>query len=216
MGGTVFTEIQIEAILLFVKSQLVHTCCQLIVVILSLASANDLADTRNQTVHSCYGLSILIGFHVERLDLLRIVGYKYRAFEYLLGQITFMLGLQIASPGYFIIKFIVILFQNLHSLCIGHMSELRVQYMVQTVQKTLVHEGIKEVHLFRSILQYIADDIFEHGLCHLHVVIKICECHLRLDHPELCCMTGGVGILCTEGRSEGIDITECLCIGLAV
>ena len=56
-----------------------------------------------------------------------------------------MLCLKIASPGYFIIKFIIILFQNLHSLCIGYMSELGVQYMIQTVKKSLVYEGIEEI-----------------------------------------------------------------------
>ena len=29
-------------------------------------------------------------------------------------------------------------------------------------------------------------------------------------------MTCGVGVLCTEGRSEGVDVAECLCISLAV
>ena len=96
------------------------------------------------------------------------------------------------------------------------MSELRVQHMIQTVKKALVYEGIEEIHLLRSILQHIADDIFEHRLSHLHIVVKICECHLRLDHPKFCCMTSSVGILCTEGRSKCINVAECLCIGLTV
>ena len=88
--------------------------------------------------------------------------------------------------------------------------------MVQTVQKSLVYEGIEEVHLFRSILKYIADHIFQHGLCKVHVILEVSECTLWLDHPELSCMTCGVGVLCTECRSECVYIAECLCKGLAV
>ena len=88
--------------------------------------------------------------------------------------------------------------------------------MVQTIQKPLVNEGIEEIHFLRSILKYITDHIFEHFLCKIHVVIQICECTLRLDHPELSCMTCGIGILCSESRSKCINIAECLCIGLTI
>ena len=60
------------------------------------------------------------------------------------------------------------------------------------------------------------DDVFQHGFCQDHIIVQICKSNLRLDHPELRCMTGRVGVLCTEGRSECIDVTECLCIRLAV
>ena len=127
-----------------------------------------------------------------------------------------MLCLQIAAPGHFIIKFIVGLFQKLNGLCIGNMGKLRVQHMVQPVQESLVNKGVEEVHLLRRILQHIADHIFQHSLCHLHIVLKICKSHLRLDHPELSRMAGSIGILCPECWTKGIDIPEGLCKGLSV
>ena len=82
-----------------------------------------------------------------------------------------MFGLQVAAPVYFIIEFVVVLFQNLDRLGIGHMSEIGVQYMIQSFQKSLIHKAVEEVHLFRSMLQHIADNVFEHGLCQYHVVL---------------------------------------------
>ena len=95
---TVLTQIKVELVVLFLKSQFIDSRKQLIVVILSLASADDLTDSRNETVNSCDRLAVLIQLHVERLNLLRIIGYKYRALVDLLGQVTLMLGLKIASP----------------------------------------------------------------------------------------------------------------------
>ena len=88
--------------------------------------------------------------------------------------------------------------------------------MVQTLDQSLVHETVEELHFFRCMLHNVADDIFQHCLSKLHIVLQISECDFRLDHPELSCVAGGVGILCTEGRSEGVDIAECLCKGLAI
>ena len=121
-----------------------------------------------------------------------------------------MLGLKIAAPGYLIIEFVICLFQKFYSLCIGHMGELGIQHMVQSVQKPFINKGVEEVHLLRSVLQHIADHIFQHSFCHLHIVLKIRESHLRLDHPEFCRMTGSIGIFRPECRSESIDIPESL------
>ena len=95
---TVLAQIKVELVVLFLESQLVDSCKELIVVVLSLASTDDLADARNETVNGCNRLSILVQFHVERLDLLRIIGYEYRTLVDLLGQVALMLGLQITAP----------------------------------------------------------------------------------------------------------------------
>ena len=88
--------------------------------------------------------------------------------------------------------------------------------MVQSVKKSLIYERIEEIHLFRCVLKDITDHIFQHSFRKLHIILKICKCTLRLDHPELSCMTGCVGILCTESRSECVDVTKCLCISLTI
>ena len=128
--GTIFTKIKIEVIILFLKSQLVHTFLKFLNVILSLASTDDLTDSRHQTVHSCNSLVILIHLHVESFDLLRIICYKYRFLKDFFCKITFMLCLQIASPEYFVVKFIVVLLQKLYCFCVSNMTKLRIDHMV--------------------------------------------------------------------------------------
>ena len=127
-----------------------------------------------------------------------------------------MLCLKVASPEYFVVEFVVVFLKKLNCFCVGYMTEFGIYYVVQTIQKSLVDEGIEEVHFFRSVLKYITDHVFEHCFCEIHVVVEVCKCTLWLDHPELSSMTCGVGVLCTEGRSEGVDVAECLCISLAV
>ena len=120
-----------------------------------------------------------------------------------------MLGLQVAAPEYLVLKLIVVLHENVHSLGVGHMAELGIHHRVQALQQALVHKLVKELHFLRRMLHHIADHVFQHGLCHDHVVLQIRESQLGLDHPELCRMTGGVGILCAEGRSKCIHVAEC-------
>ena len=127
-----------------------------------------------------------------------------------------MLCLKVAAPEYLVVKFVIVLFQKLDRLCIGYMSELRIDHMVQAVQKSFIYKGIKEIHLLRSVLQHIADHIFQHILSKIHVIIQVCKRTLRLDHPEFSRMTGGVGVFCSESRSKSINVAECLSIGFTV
>ena len=215
-GRTVFTEIKIEIVIFRFQSKLIHTRFQFTVVILSLASSDDLSDSRYKTVHSGYSLAIFIEFHIESLDLFRIISNKYRSLVDLLCQITLMLSLKVAAPEYLVIKFIVVFLKDLNSLCVCYMCKLGVQHMVQSIKKSLVYEGIEEIHLLRSVLQHVADDIFQHSFCKFHSILNIRKCTLRLDHPELSRMTCCVRVLCTESRSKCVDIAECLCKCLTV
>src|SRR5699024_12677640 len=121
--GTVFAQIELELIILSVKPHFIHALHQLVVVVLSLASSDNLTDSRNQTVHSRNRLSILVHLHIERLDILRIVRYEYRTLIDLFRQVTLMFGLQITAPGYLVVELVIILFQKLNPLCIRPMGE---------------------------------------------------------------------------------------------
>ena len=213
---TIFSQIQVESIIFFLKSKFFHSSKKLVIIILSLASSDDLSDSRYKTVYSCYCLAIFVHLHIESFDLLRIICYKYRTFVYLLCQIALMLCLKVASPGYFIIKLIIVFLKNLYCLCVCYTCKVRVHYIMKSVKKSFINERVEEVHLFRCILKYIVDHILQHSLSQFHIIFKICKCNLRLDHPELCRMSCCVRVLCAECRSKCINITECLCISLSV
>ena len=88
--------------------------------------------------------------------------------------------------------------------------------MVQPVQQTLVYELVEEVHFLGSSLQNVGDDVFDHILRQAHVVVQIRKGDLRLDHPELGGVAGGVGVLRPEGGAKGVDVAEGHGEGLAV
>ena len=159
-GRAVFTEIKIEFVVFRIQPQFIHAGEELVIIILSFASPDDLADAGNQAVHSGHCFTVIILFHVESLDLFRIVGDKHRFFENLLSQITLVLCLQVAAPEYLIIKLVIVFFQKFNGLGIGYMAELGMQYAIQTIQQILIYKLIEEIHLFRSMFQHIADNIF--------------------------------------------------------
>ncbi len=88
--------------------------------------------------------------------------------------------------------------------------------MVQPLQQALVHKAVEEVHFLGSVLQDIGNDILNHILGQAHIVRQVSEGNLRLDHPELGGMPGGVGIFGTEGGAKGVDVLESHGEGFAV
>ena len=82
--------------------------------------------------------------------------------------------------------------------------------------QALVDELVEEGHLLRRVVQDVGDDELDHILGELHVVGEVGKRDLRLDHPELGRVAGGVGVFGAEGRAEGIDVAEGLREGLAV
>src|SRR5699024_6136317 len=112
-GGTIFAQIQIELVIFGSKSQLVHTGFQFAVIVFSLASADDLSDSRNQAVHGSDRLIVVVLLHIEGFDLLRIVSDEYRFLENLLGEIALMLCLKITAPEHLVVEFVIVLLQKL-------------------------------------------------------------------------------------------------------
>ena len=103
-----------------------------------------------------------------------------------------MFGLQITSPFYLVIKFIVMLLKDLYGIRIGNPSEVGIDHVIQSLKKTLVHELVKEVHFLGGILKHIAYDVLYHAFRNGHVVLKVCKGHLGLYHPELRGMPCGI------------------------
>ena len=117
---------------------------------------------------------------------------------------------------YLVFKFIVVFFQNLNGFRIGHMAEFGIQHVLKPFDQPLVHELVEKCHFLRRVFQDITDDVFQHAFRQNHIVLQIREAHLRLDHPELRRMTGGVGIFRPEGGAEGINVAEGKGIGFRV
>ena len=127
-----------------------------------------------------------------------------------------MLGLQVAAPEDLVVELVVVLLEELDGLGVGDVAEVGGHDVLQTVDEALVDELVEEGHLLRCVVEDVGDDELDHILGELHVVGEVGERDLRLDHPELGRVAGGVGVFGAEGRAEGIDVAEGLRKRLAV
>ena len=76
-----------------------HALIQNVQAFLPLAAANNLAHARHEHVHGPHGLPVIVEAHVKRLQRPRVVVQDDRTLEMLLGQILFVLGLQVVAPS---------------------------------------------------------------------------------------------------------------------
>ena len=202
-------QVQVPVVVGLVHAQLVHAGHQLVVVLFTLAAADQLADAGHQHICGCHGLAVRVLLHVEALDLLRVVGDEHRLFEHHLGQVALVLGLDVHAPLHRELELLVVLLQDLDGLGVADAAKLAVCHQLQTLDEALVDELVEEGHFIRAVVQHVADDVLGHGLGGVHVAGQIAECHLRLDHPELGGVTGGKALLGTEGGAEGVHLAEC-------
>ena len=68
---------------------------QLVVVLLTLGTADNLADSREKHIHGTHGLPVIVKLHIESLDFLGIPRKDYRTLEMLFNQEALMLALEV-------------------------------------------------------------------------------------------------------------------------
>ena len=76
------------------------------------------------------------------------------------------------------------LFEDLYGVGVRDAPEFGIRDRLESLDQSLVHERVEESHLFRRVVENVADDIFQHRLRDVHIVRKIRKRHFRLDHPE--------------------------------
>ena len=184
LGAAVDAEITIPPVVFLLETELFHTAVEEVETLFSLTAADEFADAGDQKVHRRDGLAVVIHAHIERLDVLRVVGEEDGALEMLLGEVSLVLGLEVASPVDGIVEFLAAVLQYLDGLGVFDLFEFQVEHLIQAVQKVLVHEFIQEFDVLRAALKGVAHGEFQKILDERHIVVKVCEGDLRLDHPE--------------------------------
>ena len=92
-NSTVFAEIKVIGLEVEVHISLLHSGDEFVLVSLTLASADYLADAGNKEVNSRNSLAVGILLHVEGFYLLGIICNENSLLEDLLGDISLVLGL---------------------------------------------------------------------------------------------------------------------------
>ncbi len=207
-AGAVTPQVQIPPVVLGVQPQLGHARLQHVDALLALGPADDLPDAGHQAVGGGHGPAVVVQAHIERLNILGIVGDKHRLFEHLLGEVALVLRLEVAPPLHLVVKLFVVLFQQLNGLSVAHPGKVGGGHVPEPLHQPLVHKGVEEGHLVGALVHHGVDDVLNHGLGHVHVVTKVGERHLGLNHPELGGVALGIGVLRPECGPKGIYASE--------
>ena len=206
--GAVAAEVQVVRVRVHVHVPLFHGGDELVVVGFSLGAADDLADAGDQEVRRRDGLPVVVLFHVERLDVFRVVDDEDRFVEDLLGDVPLMFGLQVHAPGDRELEVRVGLLEEFDGFRVVEDLEVRVHDVLQLVEEAFLHELVEELEFRGAALHDGADDIFHHVLGDFEDVRQFGERDLRFDVPEFGDVPLGVGLLRAEGRAEGVDLAE--------
>ena len=88
-----------------------------------MGTTDDFADARHKQVHGGDGESPftvrLVGAHVKRFDAFRVIINGDGTFEVLLGEETFVFGLQVDAPGDGVVKFLAAVFKDFYGFGVG-------------------------------------------------------------------------------------------------
>ena len=176
--------------------------------LLALAAAAQLAHAGHQQIGRGHGLAVVVRAHIERLDLLGIVGHEHRLAKDLLGQVALVLGLQIATPIGLVLKLMAAFLKDFHGLGVAHAAKVGVAHGGQAVDQALLDKAVQELHLFGRFSQHRVDDVLDHILLKIHVLLERREGDFRLDHPEFGGVALRIAALSAEGRAEGVHLVE--------
>ena len=195
-------------------AKLVDALLQLLQGGFTLASADYFSNLGEEDVHAADGAAIGILLHVEGLDVLGEVDEDNGLLEMFFYQVTFVLALEVCAPVDGILELDAIghgLFQNLHGLCVSDSLELYAQDTLHALDEAVVVFVVEELEVVHAVIEGVFHQVLDKLFCKFHVVVDVVEGHFRLNHPELCKVTRGVGILCAEGGAEGVDFAYCGC-----
>ena len=199
---------KVAYVIILVHTSHSHCFQKLFGVRLSLAAADYLADTWHKQVGCGNGLAVSVLLHVEGLDVLWIVNYEHRLVEHGFGNVSFVLGLQIAAPFYRVLEFHARLFQNVNSVGVVKNLELAVHNLLELFSESRLKSVLKEFDFVRALLEHGVDNELDELLGDFDNVRKLGKCNLRLDLPKFRCVTGGVAVFGTEEKEIKKDFKE--------
>ena len=127
-----------------------------------------------------------------------------------------MLGLQVGTPGDREFEFLAGALEDFHRFGVGQALEGFLDYVGQPVNDRVVDPLGEELHVGRTLLEHLGKHGLEQVFGQRRVVVDVGKGDLRLDHPELGQVPGGVGVLGAEGRAEGVDVLQGQAVALHV
>ena len=122
-----------------------------------------------------------------------------------LYQETLMFALQIGAPIDRIFEFMTRLFQNFYTLGVRQPYKIVIHDELQPVDQFLVVHLAQKFEIVLTVIERIANQIFEEILRQIHVLSDFVERDFRLYHPKLGQVARRIRILGAERRAERIN-----------
>ena len=195
----VLAQVQVPAIGINVQTFFLNAMQQLVVIVLALRTADDLAvPFRRQAIRTEHRARIVrILLHVERFGFLRIIADEDR--RAVVGdEQRLVLGAEIFAPD----GGTALLLQRRDGVRIRD-ARKRADDRLEMTDVALEHR-----QLGTATLQDAMRDGQQQLFLQLHAVVHIVEGHLRFDHPELGEVTARLRLLGAKCGAEGVDATH--------
>ena len=96
--GAVHPQLTVPPVCIDVEALLLDHCVKLAQILLSCTSTDELTDSWNEHIESLHSLAVVIGLHVECLEVLREVIDANWALEHLLCKVSLVLTAHIDTP----------------------------------------------------------------------------------------------------------------------
>ena len=208
---TKLTCIEIPLIVVLIHAASLDLVEQLLIVLLTDRTANDLANAREEHVSALHRLAVSILLHIERLDLRRIVGHNHRTLEVLLYKIALMLTAEVHAPTgdreFELMSVLDSLLQDADALGIRQAYEILLDDRLQRSDQRLVDHLVEELQVVLAVVQGPLHAVLDEVFLKIHQLVLVDEGNLRLDHPELSQVARRITVLSAESRTEGVDGT---------
>ena len=98
--------------------------------------------------------------------------------------------------------------ENLNTLCIRQANELCIHNGFETFNKTFVYKLIEEEKVVHAVVQSPANAELNEVFFEIHEFVFLYESYFGFNHPELSQVARCIGILCAEGRTESVDLSQ--------
>ena len=106
--------------------------------------------------------------------------------------------------------------ENLDAFGVRQAHELFLDNSLKTLEQSLVDHLVEELKVVLAVVQCPLHAVLYEVFLQIHQVVEVDEGHFGLNHPELCQVARGVGVLCPERGAEGVDGSQCRCAKLAL
>mmetsp|Transcript_14576 Transcript_14576/g.63141 ORF Transcript_14576/g.63141 Transcript_14576/m.63141 type:complete len:630 (+) Transcript_14576:1418-3307(+) len=217
--GSVPPQVHVPLVLLGFQAHLDHPALHYLQTLLSLRSADELANLGHQHVHRGHRLAVLVEPHVKRLDVLGVVVHDDRLLEDLLGQVALVLRREVDAPLHRVHKLFASrhsLLEELDGLGVGHAAKGGRRHVLHAVQSLLIVHLGDEREVLGAVLEDVVEAVLHVVLGALHVILEVGEGYLGLNHPKFSEVARRVGVLGSERRPERVDVPHGARVNLGV